>query len=374
MMAAESSSKLRGPFATSIVLPLAPMLPLYCPSLSNAIDDSLDQPTSRGLIDPTASTDTADRLLRALAALGGLLIWLMLAAVLITLLIGAWPSIHAFGIHFLLRPGSPGLPHKPGQSFGAAQAITATIATSCMALLLALPPSLATAIFLVRLASTPSGRAAWLLIKAMAAIPSVAYGYWGAAVLVPWLQHWTSTLWGPHPMPTASGSSLNSTVAKFSPAQAIVAAAIVLALMIAPLLAAISGQLLDQCRADIAEGAVALGATWWQSACVMLSRCRRGLVGAALLSLGRSVGETIVVAMVFSAFWSPATSATSGSPAESTPPIASLLAMRFAEAPLGIERASMIELALILMAMSLLLVLAGRHLGVTGQTSDIARG
>jgi phosphate transport system permease protein len=346
---------------------------LYCPPLSNAIDDPLDPAVPR---DPPAlaRADTGDRLLRALAALGGLLIWLMLAAVLIALLVGAWPSIHALGIHFLLRTGSPGLPHKPGQPLGAAQVIGLTITTSCLALILALPPSLATALFLVRAASGSLGRAAWLLIKAMAAIPSVAYGYWGATVLVPLLQHRISTPWGPHQMATASGSSFIPTIATFSPGQAIAAVAIVLAMMIAPLLTAVSGDVLDHCQPNIAESAIALGATWWQSAWAMLTRCRRGLVGAALFSLGRAFGETIVVAMVFSALWSPATNATAGGLTESTQPIASLLAIRFAEAPLGIERASMIELALVLMAMSLLFVLAARRLGATGQTSDVARG
>jgi phosphate transport system permease protein len=366
-------ARIAPPIARPTAVPPKLMQWLYCPPLSNAIDDPLDPAVPR---DPPAlaRADTGDRLLRALATLGGLLIWLMLAAVLIALLVGAWPSIHALGIRFLLRTGSPGLPHKPGQPLGAAQAISSTIATSCLALILALPPSLATALFLVRAASGSLGRAAWLLIKAMAAIPSVAYGYWGATVLVPFLQHRTSTPWGPHQMATASGSLFIPTIAKFSPGQAIAAAAIVLAVMIAPLLAATSGQLLDQCRTGIAEGAVALGATWWQSAWAMLSRCRRGLVGAVLLSLGRAVGETIVVAMVFSAFWSPASNETGGGLTESTQPIASLLAIHFAEAPLGIERASMIELALVLMVMSLLFVLVARRLGATGQTSDVARG
>jgi phosphate transport system permease protein len=329
--------------------------------VTDAIDTTIESGQPPMLVGSGANAAAADRLLRGLAATGGLLIWLMLATVFAALLVGAWPSIHAFGLQFLLRPGAPGLPHWPREGFGAARAIGATMASSCLALVLALPPSVATAIFLTRVASGRLEHAARVLVRAMAAIPSVAYGFWGAAVAVPWLGRWTSNFTDQRVMP--SGDSL-------------FAAGIVLAVMIAPLITAVSVDVLKRCPPGQIDGAVALGATWWQSVWGMLGRCRRGLVAAALLGLGRAIGETIVVAMVFSALISPTASANAlpGGAIESTQPIASLLAVRFAEAPQGIERASMIELALLLAVMSLLFILAARRLGASGQTSDVARG
>jgi len=339
---------------------------LYCRPVTDAIDTTIESGQPPMLVGSGANAAAADRLLRGLAATGGLLIWLMLATVFAALLVGAWPSIHAFGLQFLLRPGAPGLPHWPREGFGAARAIGATMASSCLALVLALPPSVATAIFLTRVASGRLEHAARVLVRAMAAIPSVAYGFWGATVLVPWLGRLTSNLAEHRPgsAPLTSGDGL-------------LAAGIVLAVMIAPLITAVSAEMLKRCQSGLVDGTVALGATWWQSVFAVLGRCRRGLVAAALLGLGRAIGETIVVAMVFSALASPPTAAgnamASGA-TESTQPIASLLAMRFAEAPPGIERASMIELALILMVMSLLFILAARRLGASGPSTEVARG
>lgn len=180
--------------------------------------------------------------------------------------------------------------------FGAMPFIYGTLMTSIIALILAVPASigiaLATVVFLPRRLRGPVGG----LINLLAAVPSVIFGLWGVTVLVPFLKpalDWLSTtfgwvnLFGWHPFegPVTSGSYLIS--------------GLVLAIMVLPIITAITREVLLTVPRDQREAAFALGATRWEMVRhSMLPWARSGIVGASALGLGRAVGETIAIVML----------------------------------------------------------------------------
>jgi phosphate transport system permease protein len=141
---------------------------------------------------------------------------------------------------------------------------------------------------------------------------------------------------------------------------------LVLAIMIIPIITAISREILRQVPRNQIEGTVALGATWWQSSREMLKYSRSGLFGAVMLGLARAAGETMAITMVIgnnnhinSSLFAPAQS------------MASLLANEFPDAGTDLQRSALSEVALILLVMSLLFNVVARYLvvGKGGRTA-----
>jgi len=177
------------------------------------------------------------------------------------------------------------------------------------------------------------------LIEFLAAIPSIAYGIWALFVLAPIL-----------------GRNM-------------LCGGLILAIMILPIVTAVSRDVLAAVPRAQIEGALALGATWWQSCREMLRYSRSGLFGAAMLGLARAAGETMAITMVIGnnnrivpSLFAPAQT------------MSSLLANEFAEASLPLHRAALIEVALILLVMSLLFNVIARYLvvGVEARTAAAA--
>ena len=238
--------------------------------------------------------------------------------------------------------------------YGALPFIYGTLMTSIIALLIAVPASigiaLATVVFLPRRLRGPVGG----FINLLAAVPSVIFGLWGVTVLVPllrpfldWLSEtlgWVTIFgWKPFEGPVTAGSYLIS--------------GLVLAIMVLPIITAITREVLLTVPRDQREAAFALGATRWEMVRhSMLPWARSGIVGASALGLGRAVGETIAIVMLLG-----------NTPGIFTPlvgpgsTLASVIAMQTGEAS-GLQLSSLTALAVVLFAIAFIINAAARLL------------
>ena len=270
----------------------------------------------------------------------------ILLALLIVLAIQAWPSITKFGGSFFTN--SVWDPVK--EVFGALPAVFGTLASSFLALVLAVPISLGTAIFLAELAPKWLRGPGSFIIEMLAAIPSVVIGLWGIFVMIPAIRPvevWMNGHLGS--LPFFKGNPYLG----FN----MLAAALILAIMIIPIITAVSRDAIRAVPLAQKESMLALGATRWETLSrVVLPYCRSSLIGAIILGLGRALGETMAVTMVIgnadNISWSLLSSGTT---------IASKIASQFGEAS-GLMLGSLIELALILLAVSLVVNVVARLL------------
>lgn len=250
----------------------------------------------------------------------------------------ALPAIQKFGLAFLVTSRWS----VNDEVFGALTQIYGTLVTSFLALLLAVPVGIGVALFLSEDFLPPRVKQPIVfMVELLAAIPSVVYGLWGIFVLIPVLRPF--------------GIWLNSTlgwIPIFSTAPAgpgIYAAGIILAIMILPIIAAISRDALVAVPSELRQAAYGLGATRWEAIFrVLLPAAFSGIVGGVMLALGRAMGETMAVTMVIGNV----DAIRSFSILSQGSTVASLLANQFAEAS-GLQVASLMYAALILFALTL---------------------
>lgn len=229
-----------------------------------------------------------DRVYRvALTALACLLP-LVLLAVVGELSVSAWPALQRFGPAFLWSSTWDPV----AEVYGAAPMIFGTLASSLIALVLAVPLALGVAIFLTEFAPAWMRQPVAFLVELLAAVPSVVYGLWGIFVLIPVLRTFVvpplkAVLgWTPLFSGVFYGNSL-------------LAGGIILAIMIVPYIAAVSREVLLAVPASQREAALGLGATRWEAVwTAVLPYGRAGVMGGIMLGLGRALGETMAVTMV----------------------------------------------------------------------------
>jgi phosphate transport system permease protein len=276
---------------------------------------------------------------------------MVIAALLIGLVIilvkDAMPAITRFGFSFFTS--SSWDPVK--EAFGALPAIYGTLLSSAIGLLIAVPISLGAAIFLVELAPKWLKGTASFVIEMLAAIPSVIIGLWGLFVLVPVvrspIENWLGTHLGS--LPFFQGPPFGV---------GFLAAGIILAIMIIPIITAVSRDAMRAVPNEQREAMFALGATRWEMIRQsVLPYCRSGIVGAIILGLGRALGETMAVTMVIGNSYK--LTASLFSPGST---IASTIASQFGEASAGVSVGSLVELALILFGVTLLVNVIARAL------------
>ncbi len=175
--------------------------------------------------------------------------------------------------------------------FGAWPLVVGTLITSAIALVIGVPVAVAAAVYLTELCPRRARRPVSLLVDLLAAVPSVVYGLWGVFVLIPKLkpaEQWFADTF--HFLPFVAG-----TVA--GPSYFI--AGLILAIMIVPIVSAISREVISTVPPEHKEAALALGATRWEMIrMAVLPYSRAGITGAAMLGLGRAIGETIAVVLV----------------------------------------------------------------------------
>jgi phosphate transport system permease protein len=287
-----------------------------------------------------------DTIFSRLTLVGALAVILILVNILVILIIQAWPSIQQFGAGFL---GSSVWNPLTGQ-FGALPAIFGTLLSSLLALVIAVPVSTGAAVFLTEIAPRWLSNIASFIIEMLAAIPSVIVGLWGLFVLVPAvrspIEKWLGNAFGW--LPFFRGNELGF---------GFLAAGIILALMIIPIITALCRDVLKAIPQSQREAMLALGATRWETIRkAVLPYGRSGLVGAIILGLGRALGETMAVAMVIGNVYrvTPSLFSTGST-------VASKMANEFGEST-GIQLSSLMELALILFLITLLVNVVARLL------------
>ena len=270
-------------------------------------------------------------------AASGLGLVLLLGGIVAVVTQHGWPAFREFGLGFLSSQDWNPVTDR----YGALPLIFGTLVTSLVALVIAAPLGIGVSIFLTEDILPKRVRTVMaFLVELLAAIPSVIYGLWGLAVVVP-----LTTRFGLPLFKALHGLPLFSTPPV---GPGILPASIVLAIMILPTIAALSRSSLRTVPAPLTEGAYALGSTRWQVLlAVTLPGAWTGIVGAVILALGRALGETMALAMLVGN--SNRISASLFAPANT---IASLLANSFGEAS-GLQLSALMYLSFILMAMTL---------------------
>ena len=229
-----------------------------------------------------------DRAFQWLTLAMALSIFVLIALIGWMLAQGSWPAMHKFGWHFLVSSAWDPV----NENFGALPYIYGTLVSSFIALLIAVPLSVATAVFITELAPPWMRQPLTIFIELLAAVPSVILGFWGLVVMVPWLRDhlfpWIQLTFGYLPFFTGRihGTSM-------------LAAGIILAIMIIPIITSVSREILRSVPGLQREAAYALGATRWEvTRLAVLSYAKKGIFGAVILGLGRALGETMAVTMV----------------------------------------------------------------------------
>ncbi|HEV3071660.1 MAG TPA: phosphate ABC transporter permease subunit PstC [Solirubrobacteraceae bacterium] len=178
------------------------------------------------------------------------------------------------------------------EHFGALPLVVGTLITSALALLMGVPVAVATALYITELCPRGAKAALTVLIELLAAVPSVVYGLWGIFFLAPKLQ--PTEQWLADKLsfiPFIGGGTV--TIPNYF------VAGLILAIMILPIVSAIAREVMATVPTDQKEAALGLGATRWEMIrMAVLPYCRAGIVGGAMLGLGRAIGETIAVTLV----------------------------------------------------------------------------
>ncbi len=248
--------------------------------------------SSRNRAQALAGLKLGDAVFRGLtrAAAAGVLI--ILSGVIVSLAIGAAPALRAFGFGFLTSQ----VWNPVTDRFGALAAIVGTVTTSIIAMAIAVPVGLGVAIFLTELCPQWLRRPIGIAIELLAGIPSIIYGIWGLFVLAPFVQAYIEpaliALFGSVPV-------FSSIFAGPPYGIGTLTAGFVLAIMVLPFIASVSRDVFDTVPAVLKESAYGIGCTKWEVVRrVVVPYTRVGLIGGAMLALGRALGETMAVTFV----------------------------------------------------------------------------
>ena len=299
----------------------------------------------------TRNNALMDALFKNLTRFFAFLVFSLLAAILVSLVIGSSASIQKFGLHFIFNET-----WDPVQEdFGALVPIFGTLATSGIALAIAIPVSFGISLFLTELSPAWLRRPLGTAIEMLAAVPSIIYGMWGLFVFAPIFQQYVQ--------PVIAGTLGKVPLVKvlFSgPPMGIgmLAAGIILAVMVIPFITAVMRDVFELVPPMLKESAYGLGSTTWEVVWrVVLPYTKVGVIGGIMLGLGRALGETMAVTFVIGNAHQ--LSASLFAPGNS---IASALANEFNEAADPVHRASLIALGLILFVLTTIVLACSRLL------------
>jgi phosphate transport system permease protein len=280
-----------------------------------------------------------DRVFRTAMTLCGLSILGLLVLIVYELMSRSSLSWHAFGFQFF--SGSDWDPVN--EKFGALPFIYGTLVSSLLALVIAIPLSVGVAVFTTEMCPKALRGPLSFFVELLAAIPSVIYGLWAIFVLVPLLSGYVQPF---------LSKSLGWTGLFGGPAYGIgmLAAGIILAIMIIPIISSITREVLMVVPQHQREGVLALGATRWEMIRVgVLRNARAGIVGGIILGLGRALGETMAVTMVIGN--RPEIAKSLFAPGYT---MASVLANEFSEATGDVYLSALIEIGLALFLVTII--------------------
>jgi phosphate transport system permease protein len=277
-----------------------------------------------------------ENVFRRVLVLMGWIMVVLVFGIMLTLIVESVPSIKALGVGYLW-----GKTWDPVQDiYGAYPFLLGTLLTSFLALIISIPFSIAVAIFLGEY--YPKGWLPNLLkntVELIAAVPSVIYGFWGLAVLVPIVRSFETKI-GVQPVGVGIFSS-----------------SLILAVMIIPYAASLGRAMIQMVPSPLKEAAYSLGATRWEVIkSVIIPYTKSGLFAGILLSLGRALGETMAVTMVIGN--------TSIIPKNIFAPgntMASVIANEFTEADKPVYLSALIELGLVLFLVTVVINMIGKR-------------
>jgi len=304
---------------------------------------------------PRRSSSLGDTIFEWLCRGAGLLVLAILGAIIITLFLGGLPVFREFGLSFLWSTAWN--PVEGRENYGAFVAVFGTVVTSILAIAFAVPAAFGIAFFLTELAPPWLKRPVGTAIELLAAVPSIIYGMWGLFVLVPFVQLNIQLAFGETlgAIPLIGFLFASTNFAGTS----IFSAALVLAIMILPFIAATMRDVFEQVPPVYKESAYGLGATRWEvMRGVVLPYTRTSVVGGIMLGLGRALGETMAVTFVIgnanrmpASLFDPSTT------------IASIVALEFPESLMGsTKQAALLALGFLLFVISFVVLALSRWL------------
>ena len=303
---------------------------------------------------------TTDILFAWLVRSAAIITLLTLSAIFLSLIAGAWPSIKTFGLPFLWNSEWNPVTDR----YGGLPMIYGTLATSIIALAIAVPVSFGIAIFLSELSPRWLKQPLGTMIELLAAVPSIVYGMWGLMVLSPLLARYVQ-----QPMQNLfEGVPFFDTLFSGPPiGVGIFPAGVVLAIMITPFIASVMRDVFDATPPMLKESAYGLGATTWEVMYkIVLPYTRTGVIGGIMLGLGRALGETMAVTFVIGN----SSQLLSPSVFQSANSITSILANEFAEAGSDLHIASLMYLGLILFLITFIVLILSKLLLRTAEKNE----
>ena len=298
------------------------------------------------------NSSLGDLIFASLARGSGVLVLLLLGTLILSLFIGGLPAFRRFGFGFLFSPQW----NPVRQVFGAAVSVYGTLITSVLALVFAVPLAFGIAFYLTELAPSWLRRPVGIAIELLAAVPSIIYGMWGFFVIVPIMSQYIE----PTLIDAFDGIPVLQDLFSGPPfGTGLFTAAMVLAVMIIPFIAATMRDVFDTVPPVYKESAYGVGCTTWEvMRSIVLPYTRVSVVGGIMLGLGRALGETMAVTFVIG-------NADRISPNlfSSGNTIASIVALEFPESPSGsLKLASLLALGFILFVISFIVLAISRML------------
>jgi phosphate transport system permease protein len=254
------------------------------------MNQSLSQPASAVPAGPPA-TAGQERLFAGAVTAAGVLVFGLLGAIIVMLVIGAWPALQKFGPAFFWNPVWDSI----AEDYGAGIMIYGTLVTAILALVIAVPLAMGVAYALTEITPSWLRRPVGIVIQLLAAIPSIIYGMWGFFILAPYLAE--------HVILDIADAAVDipvlNKILDYGSGNSIFTAGLVLAIMILPLITAMFIEVLGATPVVLKESVYGLGATRFEVVrYVAIPYGKRALIGAVMLGLGRALGETMAVTFV----------------------------------------------------------------------------
>ncbi len=293
-----------------------------------------------------APSQLGDFIFGNLARLAAIVTLVLLGGIIVSLIVESLPTIQKFGMRFLWTSDWD----PPSDVYGALVPVYGTIATSIIALIIAVPVSFGIALFLTELSPVWLRRPLGIAIELLAAIPSIVYGMWGLLVFSPIFATYFEA-----PLGAALGPlPIIGALFKGPPIGiGILCAGVILAIMIIPYIASVMRDVFEVTPVLLKESAYGIGCTTWEVMWkIVLPFTKSGVIGGVMLGLGRALGETMAVTFVIGntnlldnvSLFSPGNSITSA------------LANEFAEAGPGLHTSALMELGLILFVITFIVL------------------
>jgi phosphate transport system permease protein len=281
-----------------------------------------------------------DTIFRLIAASCAAVLVLLMAGIMLQLIRSSALSLHHFGFGFLVSNAW----NPVTEEFGAASSIFGSLVSTALAMIIALPISLFIALFLAELAPPVISKPVGYAVELLAAVPSIIYGMWGLFVFAPFMADHVQPFLGKYLgfLPLFKGPPIGI---------GMLTAGIILALMILPFISAVMRDVFTMVPTVVKEAGYGIGSSMWEvTRRVTIPYGFSGMIGASFLGLGRALGETMAVTFVIGN-----KHAFSASLFSAGNTIASTMANEFTEASEPLYLSSLVELGLILFAITLVI-------------------